>query len=134
MILQVLTQGKSSLILHFIDNTFTEEYISTIGVDFVRVCFRFTEKIRCQKIFNDKIVKLRVVSHCVTHSQWDSPPRERFRYNNGNRYRGAHGIAVTFDLTDRVSFNNVKNWYPIIFCNKGCKKLIVMHMKMSTKC
>ncbi len=32
--------GKSCLLLRFADDTYTESYISTIGVDFV--CFRFT--------------------------------------------------------------------------------------------
>ena len=32
--------GKSCLLLRFADDTYTESYISTIGVDFVRLCSR----------------------------------------------------------------------------------------------
>jgi Ras-related protein Rab-1A len=31
--------GKSCLLLRFADDTYTESYISTIGVDFVSLCF-----------------------------------------------------------------------------------------------
>jgi len=27
-----------------------------------------------------------------------------------NFHRGAHGIVVVYDVTDRVSFENVKQW------------------------
>jgi len=33
--------GKSCLLLRFADDTYTESYISTIGVDFVRLLFLF---------------------------------------------------------------------------------------------
>jgi hypothetical protein len=50
--------GKSCILLRFADDTFTENYISTIGVD-----FRF----RTVKMAK-KTVKLQIVSHPYTYS------------------------------------------------------------------
>jgi len=83
--------GKSCLLLRFADNTFTDSFISTIGVDF---------KIRTMDI-DGKRVKLQI---------WDTAGQERFRTITSSYYRGAHGIIVVYDVTDRVSFNNVKQW------------------------
>mmetsp|Transcript_49208 Transcript_49208/g.71860 ORF Transcript_49208/g.71860 Transcript_49208/m.71860 type:complete len:109 (+) Transcript_49208:102-428(+) len=83
--------GKSCLLLRFADDTYTESYISTIGVDF---------KIRT--ITQDsKTVKLQI---------WDTAGQERFRTITSSYYRGAHGIIVVYDVTDMESFNNVKQW------------------------
>lgn len=54
--------GKSCLLLRFADDTYTESYISTIGVDF---------KIRTIEL-EGKTVKLQIVSLCHLHS---STPR-----------------------------------------------------------
>ena len=83
--------GKSSLLLRFADDTFSDSYISTIGVDF---------KIKTLTLDN-KIVKLQI---------WDTAGQERFRTITSSYYRGAHGIIVVYDVTDRESFDNVKHW------------------------
>eukprot|EP00397_Hematodinium_sp_SG-2012_P055492 GEMP01067782.1.p1 GENE.GEMP01067782.1~~GEMP01067782.1.p1 ORF type:complete len:243 (+),score=21.20 GEMP01067782.1:73-801(+) len=83
--------GKSCLLLRFADNTYTESYISTIGVDF---------KIRTIEQ-EGKVVKLQI---------WDTAGQERFRTITSSYYRGAHGIIIVYDVTDRESFNNVKHW------------------------
>lgn len=83
--------GKSCVLLRFADDTFTESYITTIGVD-----FRF----RTVK-FDGKKVKLQI---------WDTAGQERFRTITSSYYRGADGIIVVYDTTDRDSFNNVNNW------------------------
>ena len=72
--------GKSCLLLRFADDTYTESYISTIGVDF---------KIRTIEL-EGKTVKLQI---------WDTAGQERFRTITSSYYRGAHGIIVVYDVT-----------------------------------
>lgn len=83
--------GKSSLLLRFADNTFTGNYITTIGVDF---------KIRTVDIDGEK-VKLQI---------WDTAGQERFRTITSTYYRGTHGVIVVYDVTSGDSFANVKRW------------------------
>jgi Ras-related protein Rab-1A len=100
--------GKSCLLLRFADDTYTESYISTIGVDF---------KIRTIDL-NGKTIKLQI---------WDTAGQERFRTITSSYYRGAHGIIVVFDITDQVSFNNVKQWLQEIdrYACENVNKLLV---------
>jgi len=94
--------GKSCLLLRFADDTYTESYISTIGVDF---------KIRTVEL-HGKTIKLQI---------WDTAGQERFRTITSSYYRGAHGIIVVYDITDAES----------TMLNNGFMKLIVMLAKMS---
>lgn len=100
--------GKSCLLLRFADDTFTESYISTIGVDF---------KIRTIEL-DGKTIKLQI---------WDTAGQERFRTITSSYYRGAHGIIVVYDVTELSSFNNVKTWLNEIdrFATEGVNKLLV---------
>jgi len=100
--------GKSSLLLRFADDTFTESYISTIGVDF---------KIRTVQL-EGKTVKLQI---------WDTAGQERFRTITSSYYRGAQGIIIVYDVTDKDSFNNVKQWLHEIdrYASEDVKKLLV---------
>jgi len=83
--------GKSSLLLRFADNTFTGNYITTIGVDFkIRTIF-----------INGERVKLQI---------WDTAGQERFRTITSTYYRGTHGVIVVYDVSSGESFANVKRW------------------------
>ncbi|OWF43537.1 ras-related protein Rab-1A [Mizuhopecten yessoensis] len=100
--------GKSCLLLRFADDTYTESYISTIGVDF---------KIRTIEL-DGKTIKLQI---------WDTAGQERFRTITSSYYRGAHGIIVVYDVTDQESFNNVKQWLHEIdrYASENVNKLLV---------
>ncbi|PVF97718.1 GTP-binding protein ypt1 [Serendipita vermifera] len=100
--------GKSCLLLRFADDTYTESYISTIGVDF---------KIRTIEL-EGKTVKLQI---------WDTAGQERFRTITSSYYRGAHGIIVVYDVTDTDTFTNVKQWLQEIdrYASEGVNKLLV---------
>jgi len=100
--------GKSSLLLKFTDRVFTDHYISTIGVDF---------KIQTLQM-DDKIIKLQL---------WDTAGQERFRTITTSYYRGAHGIIIVFDITDKESFANIKTWMTEIdrFASDNVCKILI---------
>lgn len=83
--------GKTCLLLQFTEGSFTSNHLTTIGIDF---------KI---KIINleEKQIKLQI---------WDTAGQERFRTITKTYYKGAHGIILTYDVTDENSFKNIRNW------------------------
>ena len=83
--------GKSSILLKYIEDKFSENYVSTIGIEY---------KIKTL-IINGKKVLLRI---------WDTSGQERYRSITQNFYRNANGILFIFDITNRESFENIKNW------------------------
>ncbi|ESN99910.1 hypothetical protein HELRODRAFT_185778 [Helobdella robusta] len=100
--------GKSCLLLRFADDTYTESYISTIGVDF---------KIKTLQL-DGKNIKLQI---------WDTAGQERFRTITSSYYRGAHGIIIVYDITDKDSFENIKQWLGEIdrYASENVNKLLV---------
>ena len=80
--------GKSNILLRFSDNIFYETFLPTIGVDF---------KIKNLSVY-EKQVKLNI---------WDTAGQDRFKTITAAYYKGAHGVIVVFDITDRNSFDHV---------------------------
>lgn len=100
--------GKSSLLLRFVDNAWSDLFVPTIGVDF---------KIKTMTI-DSKNVKLQI---------WDTAGQERFKNITASYYRGAHGILVVYDITDMESFKNINNWLIEIEknANKNVYKILI---------
>ena len=100
--------GKTCLLLRFTDDSFTANHLTTIGIDF---------KIKIINLEN-KLIKLQI---------WDTAGQERFRTITKTYYKGAHGIILTYDVTDINSFKNIRNWIKQIEQNAQntvCKVLV----------
>jgi small GTP-binding protein len=106
--LPVAPSQQSCLLVRFADDTYTESYISTIGVDF---------KIRTIDL-DGKTVKLQI---------WDTAGQERFHTITSSYYRYAHGIIIVYDVTDMESFLSVKQWLHEIdrYASENVNKLLV---------
>ena len=83
--------GKSSLILRYVDQVWSDTFVPTIGVDF---------KVKTLEIDN-KQIKMQI---------WDTAGQERFRNVISSYFRGSHGIFLIYDITNRDSFKNLENW------------------------
>jgi Ras-related protein Rab-1A len=83
--------GKSSIFSQYVDNNYYNLTVATMGLDF---------KIKTIKIDN-KYIKLQI---------WDTGGQERFKTITRSYYRGSHGIILVFDITNRNSFDNIRNW------------------------
>ena len=83
--------GKTCIILRYVDNHFSKNMLSTIGVDFK------TKTIRLRQ----RQIKLQI---------WDTAGHERFRTITNAFYRGAMGIVLAYDVTNEKSFNNIAQW------------------------
>ena len=83
--------GKSCLLDKFLDDSSTNNFISTIGVD-VRTR---------EDVINDRKVKIQV---------WDTGGQQRYRPILASCYRGALGVIIVFDVTNKMSFKNISQW------------------------
>ena len=96
--------GKSSLFLRFVDDIWNDTFVPTIGVDF---------KIKTFDI-DEKKIKMQI---------WDTAGQERFKNIIASYYRGAHGILLIYDVTDKDAFKNLNNW--LIEIEKNASKNVL---------
>jgi Ras-related protein Rab-1A len=67
-------------------------------------------------------------SPCVCSvEQWDTAGQERFRTITAAYYRGAHGIFVTYDITNRHSFDEVPRWAEELdrYCAPSAARILI---------
>ena len=83
--------GKSSLLMRFAEDIFSENFLPTIGVDF-------------------KIRTIQAGGSTVKLQMWDTAGQQKFKTITSAYYKGANGIILVFDITDRKSFMDVQNW------------------------
>ena len=99
--------GKTTLLLKYVDGYFPTIYVATIGVEY-------------------KIKKINLDGLDINLQIWDTAGQERFRGITKNFMKGADGIIYTYDITNKSSFDNLKNWIAQSEeSTEGFKKIIV---------
>lgn len=83
--------GKSSLILRWTMDTFSPNLTSTVGVNFK------SKKVQC-------------FGEWIQVQVWDTSGQENFHKITTSYYRGAQGIMLVYDVTEKKSFENVAYW------------------------
>lgn len=82
--------GKTQLILKYVDGYFPNPYIATIGSEY-------------------KIKKIKYKDIKINLQIWDTAGQERFPSISTNLLKGADGILYLYDITNKTSFDNIKN-------------------------
>lgn len=108
--------GKTSIVVRFCDDKFSEGTASTIGVDF---------KTKFMTI-SDQTLKLSV---------WDTAGQEKFRTLGAQYYRGAHGIVLMYDCTNRKTYDRLTFWQEDVKKSPTYQDAVVMlvHNKIDLK-
>ena len=106
--------GKSCIILRYINGIFSSTHSSTILSTFSSKKIKFDE---------NTLIKLNI---------WDTAGQEKFRAITKINYQDAAVIILVFDLTNKTSFNVIKDyWYPQVKENAPENVILVL---VAAKC
>ena len=99
--------GKSSYMNKLLYDTFSNDKTTTIGVDFGVLYVTI----------NNKTLKNHV---------WDTAGQETFKSIIRSYYRNSDGCILTFDVTNRKSFENINKWIDELQLYSNYEKLSVI--------
>ena len=103
--------GKTSIILRYIDDRFSANYLSTIGID---------SKIKKIKMPNGEQIKVKIS---------DTAGQERFRSIASNYLKKANGILLVYDITCHESFSDINKLLQEINKNESNKPMVLIGNK-----
>ena len=100
--------GKSCVILRYVEGDFPGNIMSSIGVDF-------------------KTKQIELDDHSIKMQIWDTAGHEKFRTITTSYYKSAQAIIILYDITQKSSFEHIRNWITEIdkFGKQGVLKVIV---------
>jgi Ras-related protein Rab-1A len=83
--------GKTSIMVRYLDDFYVENFLPTVGIDF----------------------KTKVVGYSGQNLKlnlWDTAGQEKFRTLTTSYYKGANAVIFVYDITDRSSFSQLRDW------------------------
>ena len=103
--------GKTAICSSLMNIEFAEDMLSTIGSDKLETKFPLKD---------GKTIKLVL---------WDTAGQERFRSVALTALKAAQGVVIVFDVTNKVSFENIGNWLQEIKDNLSNPNLVLFGNK-----
>ena len=98
--------GKTSLILRYTNDYFGNNYIATIGFDY---------KFKNEKLKNGEEINVKI---------FDTAGQEKYWSLAANFLKKADGIILVYDITYKISFENLNKWLKDI--NENAKGLPIV--------
>ena len=84
--------GKTNLLTQYVDKKFSENNISTVGIEF---------KNKIIELENGRKIRLQI---------WDTSGQEKFMSLTKNYFRGCNLALFVFDVTNKASFDDIQMW------------------------
>jgi small GTP-binding protein len=106
--------GKTSLILRYVKNSFSADYKTTLGADFV------------DKIYTNKILPELADKDRLVLTIWDLAGQGHFVEISCMYIQGSSAIFLVFDQNNRKSFDELGKWKKIAeqYCKDAMIKVI----------
>ena len=102
--------GKTSIINRFINDSFNDEEALTLGIKF---------SFQIVKGRNDKLLKLNII---------DTSGQEKYRSLPTSYFRNVDVVLFIFDLSQMLSFENIKKWINTFNQNNNGKYVKKMYL------
>ena len=87
--------GKTQIYNYFSNKKFDHNNLSTIGYDLKKIEY---------KLKNGQMIKLKL---------WDTAGQEKYKNVALQYIKNTHGIIFVYDITNRVSFNQLSTWIKV---------------------
>ena len=97
--------GKTSMLLKYVENRFPENHIATIGAEY-------------------KIKTITTNKYKINLNIWDTAGQERFKSITKSFFNNANGIIFVYDITNKESFEGVKNWIKDLEYCERCESIL----------
>jgi Ras-related protein Rab-18 len=100
------------VLIRYCDDQFdSESSTATIGVDFKVHSVYFPRLPVCPILTLTQLKKLSVHGKAYRLNLLDTAGQERFRTLSNSYYRGAHGVILVYDISNRESFLAMERWF-----------------------
>lgn len=107
--------GKTSLIRRYVKQTFSHDYITTVGSNFLIKKINLSEEDR------------------MTMQLWDISGQDSFRTIRPQYYLHSHGGILTFDLTRNSTLHELEKWYQDFTKKTGNVPLMMFGNKLDLR-